>query len=49
LTHLQRPGGKMLSAGEFLGGFPLAVGTQVPSVAMAPLIATAPFPRLPKA
>ena len=49
LTHLQRPGGKMLPAGEFLGGFPLAVGTQVPSVAMAPLIAPAPFPRLPKA
>jgi len=49
LTHLQRPGGKMLPAGEFLAGFPLAVGTQVPSVAMAPLIAPAPFPRLPKA
>ena len=49
LTHMQRPGGKMLPAGEFLGGFPLAVGTQVPSVAMAPLIAPAPFPRLPKA
>jgi methionyl-tRNA formyltransferase len=49
LTHLQRPGGKMLPAGEFLGGFPLAIGTQVPSVAMSPLIAPAPFPRLPKA
>jgi len=48
LTHLQRPGGKMLPAGEFLAGFPLAVGTSLPSVAMPPLIASAPFPRPPK-
>jgi len=49
LTLLQRPGGKMLPAAEFLAGFPLAVGTQIPSVAMSPLIAPAPFPRLPQA
>jgi methionyl-tRNA formyltransferase len=49
LTQLQRPGGKMLPAGEFLAGFPLIVGTLLSSVAMPPLIASAPFPRLPKA
>jgi methionyl-tRNA formyltransferase len=49
LTQLQRPGGKMLPAGEFLAGFPLAVGAVLPSMAMPPLIASAPFPRLPKA
>ncbi len=49
LTHLQRPGGKMLPAGEFLAGFPLPAGTLLPSVAMPPLIAGAPFPRPPKA
>lgn len=49
LTQLQRPGGKMLPAGEFLAGFPLAVGTQLASVAMPPLVGPVPFPRLPKA
>lgn len=44
LRRLQRPGGKMLSAGEFLRGFPVAPGTLVPSQPMPPLVAAAPFP-----
>jgi methionyl-tRNA formyltransferase len=43
LWKLQRPGGKMLPAVEFLRGFPLMVGTQLPSRPMAPLVAKAPF------
>jgi methionyl-tRNA formyltransferase len=49
LTHLQRPGGKMLPAGEFLAGFPFATGTSIASVPMPALVGTAPFPRPPKA
>jgi len=49
LTHLQRPGGKMLPAGEFLAGFPLAVGEMLASAEMPAFVATAPFPRAPKA
>lgn len=49
LTHLQRPGGKMLPAGEFLAGFPLPVGAHIASVPMPPLVSPAPFPRPPKA
>ena len=49
LTHLQRPGGKMLPAGEFLAGFPLAVGEMLASAEMPAFVASAPFPRGPKA
>ncbi len=49
LTHLQRPGGKMLPAGEFLAGFPLAVGEMLASAEMPAFVASAPFPRAPKA
>ena len=49
LTHLQRPGGKMLPAGEFLAGFPLAVGETLASAEMPAFVASAPFPRAPKA
>lgn len=44
LRRLQRPGGKMLPAGEFLRGFPLAAGTVLPSQSMPPLVAPTPFP-----
>ena len=44
---LQRPGGKMLPAAEFLRGFPVEVGTVVPSRPMPALVATQPFPHRP--
>jgi methionyl-tRNA formyltransferase len=43
LLRLQRPGGKMLPAPEFLRGFPLAPGTQLPSRPMPPLAGPMPF------
>ena len=49
LTQLQRPGGRMLPAGEFLAGFPLAVGETLASAVMPAFVASAPFPRAPKA
>ena len=45
LRRLQRPGGKMLAAAEFLRGFPMAAGTVIASRPMAPLVADAPFRR----
>ncbi len=45
LRRLQRPGGKMLLAAEFLRGFAAAAGTRLASRPMPPLIATAPFRR----
>ena len=45
LCSLQRPGGRMLLAGDFLRGFPLPAGTVLPSQPMPPLVAAAPFPR----
>lgn len=44
LRRLQRPGGKMLPASEFLRGFPLASGKVLPSRPMPPLVAKQPFP-----
>lgn len=44
LRRLQRPGGKMLPAGEFLRGFPVAPGTMLPSRPMSPLVASQLFP-----
>lgn len=41
--RLQRPGGKMLPAGDFLRGFPIAPGTQLSSRPMPALVATTPF------
>lgn len=38
LLRLQRPGGRMLSAAEFLRGFPVAVGTCIPSAPMPELV-----------
>jgi methionyl-tRNA formyltransferase len=45
LRRLQRPGGKMLAAAEFLRGFAIAPGTTLASRPMAALVAGAPFPR----
>jgi methionyl-tRNA formyltransferase len=45
LRRLQRPGGRMLEAGEFLRGFPVAAGTLLPSAPMPPLVGAVPFPR----
>lgn len=38
LRRLQRPGGRMLAAQEFLRGFPVPPGTVLPSRPMAPLV-----------
>jgi methionyl-tRNA formyltransferase len=45
LRKLQRPGGRMLPASEFLRGFPVAAGTKLASRPMPPLVAREPFPR----
>ncbi len=45
VLRLQRPGGKMLEASEFLRGFPIAAGTLLPSQPMPPLVAPQPFRR----
>ena len=47
LRRLQRPGGKMLAAPEFLRGFKVATGTVLPSRPMPPLVSDRPFPRRP--
>ncbi len=49
VKSLQRPGGKMLPAAEFLAGHPLIVGEQLISAEMPAFVADRPFPRLPKA
>jgi methionyl-tRNA formyltransferase len=38
LRRLQRPGGRLLEAGEFLRGWPIPAGTRLPSQAMTPLV-----------
>jgi methionyl-tRNA formyltransferase len=45
LRKLQRPGGRMLSAAEFLRGFPVPPATRLPSAPMTPLAASRPFAR----
>lgn len=45
LRRLQRPGGKLLAAAEFLRGFPVPAGTVIASRAMPPLVSTTPFRR----
>lgn len=45
VRRLQRPGGRMLEAGEFLRGFPLAPGTVLPSHPLPVLVAKEPFRR----
>jgi methionyl-tRNA formyltransferase len=44
LLELQRPGGRMLGAGEFLRGFPIPAGTLLASHPMPPLVSPTPFP-----
>lgn len=43
LRRLQRPGGKMLPAPEFLRGFPVGAGTRLPSQPMSRLVDARPF------
>lgn len=43
VRRLQRPGGKMLAAAEFLRGFPVAAGTRLASRPMRLLVAATPF------
>ncbi|GAB1488414.1 methionyl-tRNA formyltransferase [Opitutaceae bacterium] len=43
VLRLQRPGGKMLAAREFLRGFAIVPGTVLPSVPMPPLVGDVPF------
>jgi methionyl-tRNA formyltransferase len=43
VRRMQRPGGKMLDAKDFLRGFPLPKATVIPSHTMPVLVATAPF------
>ncbi len=45
LRRLQRPGGRMLEAQEFLRGFPIAAGTVLESRPMPALESAAPFRR----
>lgn len=45
VRRMQRPGGRMLEAAEFLRGFPIAPGTLLPSGPMPALVSTTPFPR----
>lgn len=44
LLQLQRPGGRMLPAAEFLRGFPVSTGTKIASQPMPALVGSAPFP-----
>lgn len=43
IRRLQRPGGKMLEAHEFLRGFPISVGTRLPSQPLPTLVSATPF------
>ncbi len=45
---LQRPGGKMLPASDFLRGFPIAAGTMLGGGVMPRLVSPQPFPRTAK-
>ena len=42
--RLQKPGGKMLPAGEFLRGFPITLGTVLKSAPLPVLVGPVPFP-----
>jgi methionyl-tRNA formyltransferase len=49
MKAMQRPGGKMLPAGEFLAGHPLIVGEVIASAEMPAFVSDRPFPRVIKA
>lgn len=44
VRRIQKPGGKMLAASEFLRGSPITAGTVFASRPMAPLVGATPFP-----
>lgn len=46
LARLQRPGGRILPADEFLRGCPVPAGTRLASHPMPPLVSPRPFPRV---
>lgn len=46
LLRLQRPGGRMLTAADFVRGFAISAGTVLPSATMPPLENNQPFPRV---
>ena len=46
LRRLQRPGGKMLGAADFMRGFAVSVGALLESRPMAAIVSGQPFPRL---
>jgi methionyl-tRNA formyltransferase len=48
VLRLQRPGGKLLPAPEFLRGFPVAPGTVLASAPLPALVAGTPFPATKK-
>lgn len=43
LRQLQRPGGRMLPARDFLRGFPVPAGAVIPSAPMSALVSSIPF------
>jgi methionyl-tRNA formyltransferase len=45
VRRLQRQGGRMLAAAEFLRGFPVPAGALIPSLPMPPLSSASPFRR----
>jgi len=45
IRRLQRPGGRMLGAREFVRGYPVPTGTLLPSRPMPALVAASPFRR----
>jgi methionyl-tRNA formyltransferase len=45
LRRLQRPGGRMLAAPEFLRGFPVPIGSLIASRPMPELVSATPFRR----
>lgn len=45
LLKMQRPGGKMLAAGDFLRGFPIEAGMLIESSTMETLVSDTPFRR----
>lgn len=49
VRKLQRPGGKMLSAVDYLRGHPISAGTVFPSSPLRPLVAREPFRNKPPA
>jgi methionyl-tRNA formyltransferase len=48
LLELQRPGGRMLPAAEFLRGWPVTPGERLEGRAMRPLVSPRPFPAAKK-